>query len=391
MKNLRINRQKISALLGTIVLTTNLAACNFTNSNNSKSNNTQIYTQEDNVLNKEGLEYVVVNNKLIAVSDLALMDKNGNIVESVDNVVVNNKLMKIENPVNIKFDSNIESVVVGNELVSPSEFKLVNANTKEEITSIDSFVLNGELVDASSLLSLNGSSNNEILVDENYEELTDEKFYELCDAVYSEYKAQGLAVEKTDVIKYVMMVNIDKLAEDNPNLIDTIVGKQEPDEVVLDIFKVLSSLMTENNSRYCARGLGWDSLFMASTPIFDKAEKNRVLEIEERIKEIVSVSGDKTEFNKLVNDLLMDMIDAKEECFNLEDGTGYNVVNILFNFIRINFSNLLDKQNSELIKYMIVYAGDGVEYEENSRSTAYYRGVYNILTDCKEDVKTLTK
>ena len=384
MKNLRINRQKISALLGTIVLTTNLAACNFTNSdNNNKDSN--VYTLENNTLDTEGLEYIVVNNKLIKVSDLALMDKDGNIVKSVDNVVVDNKLMKIENPVDIKFDSNIEKVVIGNELLSPSEFKLINANTKEEITSIDRLVLNGELVDSSNL------ENVDSLADEEYEELTDEKFYELCDSIYAEYKAEGLAVEKTDVIKYVMMVNIDKLAEDNPTLIDTIVGKQEPDEVVLDIFKILSSLMTENNSRYCAGGLGWDSLFMASTPIFDKTEKERVLEIEERIKEIVSVSGDKTEFNRLVNDLLMDMIDAKEECFNLEDGTGYNVVNILFNFIRINFSNLLDKQNSELIKYMIVYAGDGVEYEENSRSTAYYRGVYNILTDCKTDVKTLTK
>lgn len=384
MKNLRINRQKISALLGTIVLTTNLAACNFTNSdNNNKDSN--VYTLENNILDTEGLEYIVVNNKLIKVSDLALMDKDGNIVKSVDNVVVDNKLMKIENPVDIKFDSKIEKAVIGNELLSPSEFKLINANTKEEITSIDRLVLNGELVDSSNL------ENDGSLVDEEYEELTDEKFYELCDSIYAEYKAEGLAVEKTDVIKYVMMVNIDKLAEDNPALIDTIVGKQEPDEVILDIFKVLSSLMTENNSRYCARGLGWDSLFMASTPIFDKTEKNRVLEIEERIKEIVSVSGDKTEFNRLVNDLLMDMIDAKEVCFNLEDGTGYNVVNILFNFIRINFSNLLDKQNRELIKYMIVYAGDGVEYEENSRSTAYYRGVYNILTDCKTDVKTLTK
>ena len=73
----------------------------------------------------------------------------------------------------------------------------------------------------------------------------------------------------------------------------------------------------------------------------------------------------------------------------MENGSGYNVMNILINFVRRNFA--LDKANSELIKYFISYAEEyGTSYYANSRSTAYYSGMYNLLTElanCKVKTK----
>ena len=55
----------------------------------------------------------------------------------------------------------------------------------------------------------------------------------------------------------------------------------------------------------------------------------------------------------------MEMLNATEEEFNMENGSGYNVMNIIINFIRINFKSILDAKNAEQIKYFISY---GEEY-----------------------------
>ena len=75
----------------------------------------------------------------------------------------------------------------------------------------------------------------------------------------------------------------------------------------------------------------------------------------------------------------MEMLNSTEEEFNMDNGVGYSVMNILINFVRRNFA--LDQANSELIKYFISYAEEyNTSYYENSRSTAYYAGIYELIT-----------
>ena len=88
----------------------------------------------------------------------------------------------------------------------------------------------------------------------------------------------------------------------------------------------------------------------------------------------------------------MDMCDAEKDEFNMQSGVGYSTMLVLVNFVRINFFTQLDSTNDELIKYFVTFANDGVEYEENSMMTAYYRSFYSLLTDCvKEESYTKTK
>ena len=186
-----------------------------------------------------------------------------------------------------------------------------------------------------------------------------------------------------------MFANSDRIAKDNKELINTIIGERKFDEVEMNVFNVHSAIQTKNNYNYCSKGLGFDSLILVSDTIFDKKEKEVVESIEKRIEEIVNAKGNSQEFNKSLNTLLMEMLNATEEEFNMENGSGYNVMNILINFVRRNFA--LDKANSELIKYFISYAEEyGTSYYANSRSTAYYSGMYNLLTEltnCKVKTK----
>jgi len=392
MKNLKFNKENLKKLISTgmvLVTLSNLTGCSFKN-------------QKEENNNSKGFETIVSDNKMIDVADLRIKDtKTGNIVENIDAVLVENVLEKEFDVIDVMFNSSIEMVQIGNELVPVSRLKLVNIKTNEELDTIDYAVVGNELISMKNYFKGTTSTENTNIVCEHicdecallqedvYVELTDEKFYELVDAVYKKYSEIGLDVSKEEVIDFVMFVNADKIARDNKELSKTIVGKRNFVEVENNVFNVHSAIQTKNNYNYCSKGLGFDSLILVSDTIFDKKERKVVENIEKRIEEIVEVKDNKEEFNKLLNTLLMEMLNATEEEFNMENGAGYSVMNIIINFVRRNFE--LDKANSELIKYFISYAEEyGTSYYTNSRSTAYYSGMYNLLTElanCKVKTK----
>ena len=380
MKNLKINKKRISALLGAVLVTTNLTACSFSQ---SKGPEKELYVTEDSVLDTNNLQYlVIVENgveKIVPITSLKLVNSKNEIVEKVDGVIVDGKIMNISNPVEIKFSMDIEKVVINNEILPVSEFTLVNSDTLEKLTNIVGMYANYEYTD----LSQNPLFNNN--------RLTEEKFNELVESIYKKYSDAKLDVSKEEVRDFLMLVNIDKIATDNKELVDIIVGDRNVDSVILSAFNVYSAVMNENIDRYCVKGLDFDSVIIVSDTVFDNHEKETVLNIEKRIKEIVLAKNDKEEFNKLVNSLLKDMGDSKKDEFNMDSGVGYSVMTILINFIRVNFYNDLDKTNSELVKCFVTFASDEEEYKENSIMNAYNKGIYAIMSECiSEQVYTKT-
>ena len=383
MKNLKINSQKIKALIGSMILVTNLSACSIVN-NNSQADTTKT-TETAKVI-----DYLLVDNKLVPVSNISLMDSNKNIITKIDGVIIDNEIKNITNPIEIMFTDNISGIIINNEIFKVSEFTLVDKDTKEELKNIKGAFINNELIQ----LNINGDKTNTNDNNEEHKILTDEEFYNLVDDIYNKLTKEGLPVTKEEVTKYLMIVNIDQLKEENKELVNTIIGEQDPNEVILDTYSLISRIITENNSRWCAKGLGWDKLLMYLAPdaIFSETEKSKTVELGERVRAIVETgrNGDKDKFNELLNKLLMDMIDAKEDNFKLESGNGFNDMYIYINFIRINFLNELDKTNGELIKYFVVFDGDGLEYEQNAKTSEYWSGINYLINECHKS-KTLTK
>ena len=380
MKNLKINEKRIKALIGSMILVTNLSACKIVN-NTPKEDTKQSTTETI----KE-IDYLLVDNKLVPISNISLMDSNKNIIEKIDGVIINNQIKTITNPIEIMFTESISGIIINNEIFKPSDFTLVDKETKEELKNIKGAFINNELVQL--------NKNTEEQNNEERKILTDEEFYNLVDDIYNKLTKEGLPVTKEEVIKYIMIVNIDQLKEENKELVNTIIGEQDPNEVILDTYSLISRIITENNSRWCAKGLGWDKLLMYIAPdtIFSETEKAKTIELGNRVKPIVEAgkNGNLEEFNKLLNTLLMEMLDAKEDEFKLESGNGFNDMYIYINFIRINFLKELDKTNSELIKYFVVFDGDGLEYEENAKTSEYWSGINYLINECHKS-KTLTK
>lgn len=394
MKNLKINKERISALAGAIILVTNLTGCSLTPKTNTESMKT--YVSEDSIISNNGnIKYLVVkeNNKekLVPIENLRLADKDNKIIERLDGVIVNNQIMNIQNPVEVIFNNEIKEVLIGYEIVSTSELKLVDYASNKEITNIVGMYNNNN-----EFVEYDRKTNNNIADDntdeEEYIELTDEKFYELADKVYNKYKEIGLDVKEEEVIDFLMMVNIDKISKDNKDLVEKIIGDRNSDTVILNMMDVYSAIKTKNDNNYCAKGLGFDSIILVNDTIFDKETRDKTIEFESRIEEIFDAKDDKEKFNELLNKLMMEVLTATEEEFNMENGAGYSIMEILMYFIRSNFTNIMNKENAELIKYFCNYAEDyGTTYYENSRSTAYYSGMYYLFTDSYNCGKTRTK
>lgn len=382
MKNLKINSQKIKALIGSMILVTNLSACS-----NVKSD-TSVDSTKATEATRE-IEYLLIDTKLVPVSNISLMDSNKNIITKIDGVIIDNEIKNITNPIEIMFTDNISGIIINNQIFKPTEFTLVNKETKEELKNIKGAFVNNELIQLTT-----NNNNEDKSTDEDHKILTDEEFYNLVDDIYNKLTKEGLPVTKEEVTKYLMIVNIDQLKEENKELVNTIIGDQDPNEVILDTYSLISRIITENNSRWCAKGLGWDKLLMYLAPdaIFSETEKSKTVELGERVRAIVETgrNGDKDKFNELLNKLLMDMINAKEDNFKLESGNGFNDMYIYINFIRINFLNELDKTNGELIKYFVVFDGDGIEYEQNAKTSEYWSGINYLINECHKS-KTLTK
>lgn len=396
MKNLKFNKESLVRLISTgmvlVTLSNGLTGCSVKRE------------KEENTDSKK-LETIVSNNKMIDITDLRIKDtETDKVVETIDAILVDDKLEEEFDVIDVMFNSSVETVLIGKELIPVSRLKLVNVKTNEELETIDYAVVGNELIPMKDYFKGTSTTNIvcehicdecaaklEVEDEEEYVELTDERFYELADAVYKKYSEIGLDVSKEEVIDFVMFVNADKIAKDNKELSKAIVGKRNFVEVENNVFNVHSAIQTKNNFNYCEKGLGFDSLILVSDTLFDKKEKEVVERIEKHFEEIFEARYNSTEFNDLVKVLFKEKLTATEEEFNMENGAGYNVMNIIINFIRINFRNILNAENSELIKYFISYAEEyGTKYYENSRSTAYYAGMYNLLTElvnCKVKTK----
>lgn len=390
MKNLKINKKRIKALTGAIIFSTNLAACD---SNQNNNEGMQVYIIEDEIVSNN--EYLVVKEddieRLIPVEELKLADSNNKIIEKIDAIIVNNKMMSFKNPVEIIFNEEIKQVLVGYEIISTTDLKLVDKNNKEITNIIGMYNSNYEFVEFNKTTTDKKEDDKKEDTEEEYIELTDELFYELADKVYNKYKEIGLDVKEEEVIDFMMMVNIDKIAKDNKDLVEKIIGDRNKDTVILNMMDVYSAIKTKNDYNYCSKGLGFDSLILVNDTIFDKETSNKTIEFESRVEEIFDARGDKDKFNELLNKLMMEVLNATEDEFNMENGAGYSIMEVLMYFIRSNFTNIMNKENAELIKYFCNYIGDETTYYENSRSTAYYSGIYYLFTDSYNCGKTKTK
>lgn len=274
--------------------------------------------------------------------------------------------------------------------VGISKLNKKNRNNNNSQSSLD----NQESTKEEPKYAYNYDKNVVVINDEEYKELTTEEFENITSIKVKELSDKGLNLNSEDVIKFMMIVNCDKLAQDNKELITQIMGEQTSDEVQQDAYKCVGAIVVYNYNKWYQEGND-KNFIKVSDCVFDEEARNKVIEIEKRVSEIALSVNDKDKFNQLVNDFLKDLLDPTNELSYLESGVGF-VLQIVLEPIRglygmDLYGNItLDETNAELIKYFVPYAGDEEEYKENNMLTGYIKDINDILTDCPAYTRKLT-
>ena len=237
------------------------------------------------------------------------------------------------------------------------------------------------------------SNNAAVVKGEDYVELTTDAFETLVSLKVKELNDKGVNIASEDIIKYAMLVNLDKLAQDNVGLINTIVGEQQADEIQEDSYKFTGAVVMYNYNIWYTEG-STKNFIRISDMIFDEEARLKVLEIENRIDEIALASKtDVKKMNELITKLLRDLLDPECELSYLESGVGF-ALQIMLEPIRglwgmdLYGNIVLDETNAELIKYFVPYAGDEEKYTDNNMLNGYIQDIHNLLTDCPKHTKT---
>ncbi len=266
------------------------------------------------------------------------------------------------------------------------------ADASQDTRFVDEYGNEIEVVTEAGQAITNPVINEELPANAEYVELTTERFEELTTSLIQKYESLGLDVSREDIIKYVMIRNLDKLRQDNNELVNSIIGSQEPLEVFADADHVIDAIMTYN-LLYFDKYQNTDGFLSAADGVFDEVQRARVLEIERRVYEIGAYYQDEATYNELTYTLLRDMINPLNPISELEDGVSYGVEWIDMYMVRSTFGTdryiTLNDVNSDLVKYFVSFAGDGEEYENNALVNGNVRNINALLTEC--DVKTLTK
>lgn len=362
MKNLKINSKRIKALAGAIILSTNLVACS-TKSNDNK----ETYSLD------ESIQYLYIDESLVSLSDIRLVDKSKNIIDSIDGVIVNNEIKNIVNPVEVKLSDEIEGVIINNIVYSPTDFDLINIYTNEIIDNIDGIFVDNKLVYIDYEFDKVIENKDEIddesnLIDEDFEEdviLTDEDFEELCVDRIKAFNDVDLPVSEKDMIVYLMGTNSDKLAEDNYELINNIIGEKSEIEVINDFGKVCAAIAMNNFKCFQNKS---DKFIKVSDSIFG-SQKDMMIEVETYIDNIVNEYDDSDKVNTYVSELFEELNSGKLS--KLDDGVGFSMSSYLMLLDAMDKSSyiVLNEENRSMLAQLIT-------------SEKYVSDIKAIFTNC---------
>lgn len=198
-------------------------------------------------------------------------------------------------------------------------------------------------------------NNDTIIQIEEREVLTEEKFDDLCANFAKILEDKEINADLSDIVKFVTIVNIDQLAEDNETLLKTLLGNQAKEEYLGDAFKIISVAMNYNYRAY-ASDQNTDNFVRFSEAIFDKSAKEDLLLFESYADELSKENGNAEIQNKIIESFIDDLYTPNGALINVEDGVGMAsvlAVDEMANYL--SFTNyvcqLTDENRGILINY----------------------------------------
>ena len=220
--------------------------------------------------------------------------------------------------------------------------------------------------------------NNEILVNDNYVPLDETKFEELTVNFAKILNDKEVSIATDDIVKFAVVTNIDKLAEDSPELLVEYMGTQSKEEYLNDAANVIGSTVMYNYNVYTKTNNTED--FIKVSELVSGSQKENMLKIEEYTDKIADAvkANDKDLVNSLVSEFITDLNSG--ELSKLDNGVGFAAqVNIAL-ISDVIARNYLNQENFDMLQIL-------------KTSEKYVSNIFTIYENCNndKDIKTLTK
>ena len=240
--------------------------------------------------------------------------------------------------------------------------------------------------------SLISPNNTNIPANGEYVVLTTERFEEFTANLIKKYEDLGLQLSREDITKYVMLRNIDKLRQDNSELIEQIVGTQNIFEVITDACHVLDATR-DYNLLYFDKYHNTDGFLSAADGVFDEVQRAKALEFERRVYEIGSYYQDEEKYNELAYALMRDLDNPLTPIAEMEDGVSYGLMSVDMYMVRTTFGTdryiKLNDTNADMIQYFVSFPEDDAKHSDNALMNGNISNVIRLLSEC--EAKTRTK
>lgn len=213
-----------------------------------------------------------------------------------------------------------------------------------------------------------------------YVELTDEAFNILVSNTYKTLRANGINVTVEDVTKFVAVINIDQLAQDNPELLKAIIGTDKASEFITDAFKITGAIKNRNYDIYKSTK-STAGLIKVSDFIFDKKAQADLRLVESYVERAHDAKGDKTKQNAIVEELMANIQQPSGKLADMEDGIGFAstvAFDSLINYVTFNNNNVRIISNQNFSALM-----------NHDTLELYLSNIYGTINEC--NTKKLTK
>lgn len=154
------------------------------------------------------------------------------------------------------------------------------------------------------------------------EDLTTEKFEELVVNFAKLCVDNNLSLSTEDLTKFVAIMNIDRLSEENPQLVEELFGLQSEEEFLNDAGKVIGNIYMYNH-RVWETEKSTENFIWISEGISDNdPQKVKMQEIEEYVKRmaVAAANGDIDELNKIAAEFIEALTSPTGSLNSLDDG-----------------------------------------------------------------------
>lgn len=238
----------------------------------------------------------------------------------------------------------------------------------------------------------NPTDNNEIIYDSennkvtistdavNNETINQEKL-EIMVTKFTKYLSdKQINVDTEDVLKFVVITNLDNLKEDCPELVKEIMGTQSQEEFLGDAFNVIGAAMNYNFKTYETEGKT-DNFIRFSEVVHDEAGKQHLLIIEKYMDEIAKAKDNSEEQDRLVSELIDTIYNPSKELENIEEGIGLAsmlAINDIANHVTFvdGVCQISEKNRGILINH--------------TSAELYIPGIFANLEECQQEELTMS-